>query len=334
MSRRLPILLTSAGRRVALLELLRADAEALGFEPQIIVGELQPDLSAAAGLADKPVRLPPVSAPEYADAVLDVCRREGVRLLVPTIDPELEAMARRREDFRSEGVLINVSTPEAVAVARDKLATARALETAGVPTPRTATPDGVLAAPDDWSWPLIFKPRDGSSSVGLRRVARPADLEEAMRARTGGLVQALAEGPEFTVNMFVDADGACRAAVPHLRYEVRGGEVSKGVTVRVPALTEAAHRIAAGLPGLFGALCFQAILTDQGPVVFEINARFGGGFPLAHRAGAPFTRWLIQMAVGQTPEMADDWREGVTMLRYDAAVFGEVGAEGMAAWRG
>jgi carbamoyl-phosphate synthase large subunit len=69
-------------------------------------------------------------------------------------------------------------------------------------------------------------------------------------------------------------------------------------------------------------LCFQAIDTADGPKVFEINARFGGGFPLAHAAGAPFTRWLIAEAAGLSEAPHDEWQEGTTMLRYDEAVFG------------
>ena len=55
--------------------------------------------------------------------------------------------------------------------------------------------------------------------------------------------------------------------------------------------------------------------------VFEINARFGGGYPLAHRAGAPFSRWLLEEAAGRPGSAHNDWEEGVTMLRYDAAMF-------------
>ena len=78
-----------------------------------------------------------------------------------------------------------------------------------------------------------------------------------------------------------------------MRRELRGGEVSKGITVRRQDMTDAARAIATALPGAVGALCFQAFATQDGPVVFEINARFGGGFPLAHQAGGRFTRWLM-----------------------------------------
>jgi carbamoyl-phosphate synthase large subunit len=328
------ILLTSAGRRVSLARLLRADAAALGFEPRLIVAEMHPGLSAAACAADARHAVPAATHADYIPALLDICRREAVRLLVPTIDTELNALAAHRAEFEAAGVLVNVSSAAAIDIARNKAETARVLSQAGIGTPRTAWPHEVLAAPNDWDWPLIFKPKGGSSSVGLHRVGNVDQLAEALAAYPDGIVQDLIRGPEYTVNMFVDPDGVCRAAVPHLRRELRGGEVSKGITVRRQNLTDTAHAIAAALPGAFGALCFQAFATDSGPVVFEINARFGGGFPLAHQAGTPFTRWLIQLAAGSAPDWSDDWTDGTTMLRYDDAVFGVADPEERAAWLG
>ena len=57
--------------------------------------------------------------------------------------------------------------------------------------------------------------------------------------------------------------------------------------------------------------------------IFEINARFGGGYPVCDRAGGTFAKWILQDLCGQEPDYHDTWKEGVRMLRYDAAVFNE-----------
>ena len=89
-----------------------------------------------------------------------------------------------------------------------------------------------------------------------------------------------------------------------------------------------AERVGGALPGALGALNFQCFLGEDGVVrMIEINARFGGGYPLAQQAGANFPRWLIEETLG-LPSTArlDDWEEGVVMLRYDEAVFVRKGA--------
>lgn len=311
-----PILVSSAGRRVALVELLRADALALGLSPRLIATDLQPGFSAACAAADLAIPVPPATHPEFAWAMLALCREHGVRLLVPTIDPELGPLARIAEALRAGGTHANISSPAAIATARDKLATAQAL---GADAPPSGLPEAVLAEPGAWRLPLIAKPRAGSASAGVRRIEAFAALGALA---PGYMVQALLAGPEFTVNLFVDA-GRTVAAVPHLRREVRAGEVAKAITLRHPGLAAIAGRLARAVPGLAGALCFQAIEGPEGPKLIEVNARFGGGFPLAHRAGARFTRWLIEQAMGRPCTASDDWQEGTTMLRYDAARFGQ-----------
>ena len=315
------ILLTSAGRRVELLQCFRAAAADLGVRVEILACDLRPELSAACHLGDRAFVVPPADDPGYADAVLAVCEQQAVQLVVPTIDTELIQLAHARERFAQCGAIIAVSSPALVDIARDKLATASFLTKCGIPSPRSATIEAVRAAPDDWTWPLLVKPRHGSASRGIRLVNSVGELPDPA-SEEPLLCQERLVGQEFTVNLYFDQAGILRCAISHQRLQVRAGEVEKGRTHRVPALEDIAARLAAELPEPRGVLCFQAMLDQTGqPSMFEINARFGGGYPLAHRAGATFTRWLMEERLGLPASAGDGWREGVVMLRYDAAVF-------------
>ena len=54
----------------------------------------------------------------------------------------------------------------------------------------------------------------------------------------------------------------------------------------------------------------------------EINGRFGGGYPLAHAAGARFPELIIQMALGDSPSsLLGEYDRGIVMSRYDEAVY-------------
>jgi carbamoyl-phosphate synthase large subunit len=240
--------------------------------------------------------------------------------LVPTIDPELAVLSQHAARFAAVGTRVVVSAPGVVAVANDKLVTARILANAGIPTPKTLPIDEYLRSPGQLPGPVIAKPNTGSASIGIVRPNTQTELSGLLGRNY--LVQEQWSGREYTVNVFFDGNGTLKSAVPHWRIEVRSGEVSKGRTERVSALTAAAEKLARVLPGARGPLCFQAIVRDSGDfAVFEINARFGGGFPLAHRAGARFSQWLLEEACGLPSSANDDWKEGVTMLRYDSAVF-------------
>ncbi len=316
------VFISSAGRRVQLLECFRDSGRTLGIATRILAADVRPELSAACHLADQAFSMPRCDAPDFIPALLAICAKERIEMVIPTIDTELAVLSEHRAQFSAAGVDVVVSSPRVIALCRDKERTAIELAKAGVRTPRTVLANRYAAAPADIGWPVIVKPRGGSSSLGIARPRTEAEAV-ALAARTpDAIVQELWTGREYTVNLFFDREGRLRCAIPHLRLEIRGGEVSKGRTEDVPLLREMARALAGAIEGARGALCFQAIVTEQGEgAVFEINARFGGGYPLAHRAGARFTQWLMEGAAGLPVSATDNWRSGVTMIRYDAAVF-------------
>jgi carbamoyl-phosphate synthase large subunit len=146
------------------------------------------------------------------------------------------------------------------------------------------------------------------------------------------VVQEVAPGSEHTVDVLVLSDGRCAGAVPRRRIAVRAGEVEKGVTVRDPAVEDLARRVAEALPGAYGVLNVQIFVDPaQGDMrVIEINARYGGGFPLAFEAGAHYPAWTIEEILGRPSSVTDHWRAGLVMLRYDDAVFAEAADVGLA----
>lgn len=314
------ILFTSAGRRVELIRCFRQAADKLGIALEVHACDLDPDLSAGCHDADHTFAVPRCDAPEYADVLLDYCRAHSIRLLIPTIDPELMPLALSCDRFNAIGTLVHVSGAETIAIVRDKEKTTDVLRAAGVPVPRTAAPEEVLAAPEAWSWPLFIKPSGGSASRGIGVIEHPGQLAKDYPEPM--ILQEFLQGDEFTINIYVDADGRLVTAIPHRRLAIRAGEVEKGRTVRRPEFREIAERLVAALPDPTGVMCFQLIDDrERGPKVFEINARFGGGYPLADRAGGRFAESLLARAMGKPECASDNWRENVLMMRFDAAVY-------------
>ncbi|MFV0293170.1 MAG: ATP-grasp domain-containing protein [Paracoccus sp. (in: a-proteobacteria)] len=315
----IPVLISSAGRRGALV---RAFRQAGGDAGRVIVHacDMDPALSSGCGLADMAHQVPRCSDQDFIDRIGKIVRENNIRLIIPTIDTELEVYAAAADRLIRTGTHVHVSPLQVITTVRDKVRTMQVLDVAGVPVPKTSAEAELRENAAHCRWPLFGKPVSGSSSRGLGIYNRPEDLPESFSEPM--MFQPVLEGPEYTINMYIDRAGKLRCVIPHLRIQTRAGEVEKGRTERRSDFRQLAEGIHHALPDARGVICFQVIDdARRGPQVIEINARFGGGYPLAHHAGARFADWLIQEMTDQPLRANDDWRDGVTMLRYDDAVF-------------
>jgi carbamoyl-phosphate synthase large subunit len=314
------VLISSGGRRVGLAECFR---DALRRRGTVGAVSMIDAVTSAplAFKADRANRVPRLNDAGYLEAVRSICCESGIRLLVPTIDTELSIYADARQTFASMGTTISISGPRTIAICGNKIATHEWLMANSFPTVGQTTPEGALSA--GWKLPLMAKPRNGSASIGVRRVETLDELRAiASRGDNATLLQEIAVGREFTINVYVNRCGRCICAVPHWRIETRGGEVSKGVTVKDQDLMALGHSVAEALPDAWGALNIQCFRNAEGAIrIIEINARFGGGYPLAHQAGAHFTDWLLEEIDGGVVDHEDTWADDLAMLRYDEAIY-------------
>jgi carbamoyl-phosphate synthase large subunit len=320
------VLISSAGRRVGLVRAFRSAIESLGLKGNVVGIDTSPR-AAALHEVDASSLVPRCDRPEFVDAVLEVCEREKVSLVVPTIDPELAVYASNIDRFTASGVTVLSSSPDTVRISADKRSSVEWFERNGVPTVRSAAAADVLADASSWSFPLILKPAQGSSSEGVMTVD-DVDALRALAREPDLVVQERAPGVEYTTDVLVNRSGRSLCAVPRLRLQVRGGEVSKAVTRRHRAVQAVAADIGERLPGAFGPLTIQMFADDAtGRIsVIEINPRFGGGFPLSDRAGAHFPRWILEELRGlPSTATSDGWQDGLLMLRYDDAVYVDEG---------
>lgn len=309
------ILVTSAGRRVELVQAFVAEAERI--DAKVHATDLEPSLSSACQVAAKAHRLPRVTAPEYPDRLLELCKAEGIGMIVPTIDPELMVLARHRQRFADEGVHAIISDAEMIAHCRDKRRTGAYFQSIGLEAP-------ALMDRDKLSFPAFSKPIDGSSGEGAQLLESADQVTREMLADPNLMFMEFIDGShsEFTVDAYYDRDGKLRCWVPRERLAIRAGEVAKGVTRRnfvYDKLGEVLPRI----EGARGCLTVQVFgrKEDERLLGIEINPRFGGGYPLSHAAGANFPAMLVdEYLLGAEARTIEDWEADLLMLRYDAKV--------------
>src|SRR4051794_18149204 len=200
------VLISSGGRRVSLMRCFREAITQSGLLGQVLVVDSS-STAPAFYLADQAWTVPSCQDESFVDRVMELAVRQQVNLIIPTIDPELPIYARHRERFLAKGIAVSIGDERAVQIASDKWNTYQWLSESGLPTVRTALAQEVLINRSSWQLPLIVKPRCGSASVGVRTISDFTELERAVSERNDLIVQEIAEGAEYTINLFVDRTG-------------------------------------------------------------------------------------------------------------------------------
>lgn len=316
------ILISSVGRRVSLVRLFQKALRGLDIIGSVYAVDFCSH-APALQVADDGWTVPRVTEPTYVDRLIEICKENAVRLVVPTIDTELNILSEARDRFKIADVSLLVCSDETNDVSSDKRKTEIFFNMHAIPTARSYELDEALLLPEN-AYPLLLKPARGSSSIGVTRVDGRKELLFFAQYVDDPLIQEFVHGDEYTIDVLVGIDGSVRCAVPRLRMETRAGEVSKSMTVNDPVLVDWAYKVAGVLNGAFGCVTLQCFRQPNGDVKFiEINPRFGGGFPLSAEAGADYPRWILKMllGLGEDSGMQSSWRNELVMLRYDEEIF-------------
>jgi carbamoyl-phosphate synthase large subunit len=331
------VLLTCAGRRNYLVQYFR---DALAGRGQVFAADARADAPALQE-ADRAFVVPAIADPDYVDRLLAICRDSGVRLLVSLNDLELPRLAAERERFAAAGTILVVSSPQVVDICADKWATAQFLQRSGVDAPKTyiSMEDARQALADgEVRFPLVVKPRWGTASIGIEYPADEAELEltyQLVRKRVmrsivaemsagdldhSVLIQERLEGEEYGLDVVNDLEGRHAATFARRKLSMRAGETERAVTVENAALQELGQLLGRRL-GHVGNLDCDVFVANGRLAVLELNARFGGGYPFSHSAGADLPAALLAWAGGEEPERA--WltaRPDVTAAKCDRLV--------------
>ena len=313
------ILITSAGKRVALTRYFKETLSRFFPAAKVYTTDMRPDMAPAAYVSDGCFAVPRVTAPEYPDLLLSLCREQGVGIVVPTIDTELMVLAAQKERFAQEGIHVIVGDESFVGVCRDKRLTGDFFAAHDIRVPQPIDKHHP-------TFPLFAKPYDGSLSTNLHFITKPEELTDDILHDDKLLFMEYIDHKvykEYTVDMYFGRDHEVKSIVPRERIEIRAGEINKGRTAKnaiVPYLKERLARI----DGCVGCICMQLFLhPDTRDIVgIEVNPRFGGGYPLTYMSGANYPELLIrEYLLGESVAYSEGWTDGKLMLRYDDAVF-------------
>lgn len=309
------ILFTGVGRRVELIQAFREAGLVLGKELKIYGADSS---TTAPGLAycDVCSQICGMREENYIAELLNICEKNNIDLLIPTIDTDLLILAENKRRFENIGTKVLISGYDMVDLCQDKSLTTKFFLDCGLATPIPV---------DDWKvykdgFPAFIKPKDGSSSINAYRAENLKELELYASQIENYIVQPYISGTEYTVDIFADFNGQPIYITPRVRLAVRAGEVLKTEIDLDEKIIDECKRIVEKFRPC-GAMTVQLIRDKEGVDYFiEINPRFGGGAPLAMKAGAKSAEVLLKLLDEETVEETDEIADGAVYSRFDQSV--------------
>lgn len=310
------ILFTSVGRRVELVQAFRNAAEELGQGVKLYGTDIS-ETAPALRFCDVQLTVCRISHPDYITMLLEICQRENIDVLIPTIDTDLLLLSQNADLFRKKGTRVLVSSYEFVSMCRDKRKTPLVFEKCGMQTPKVFTD----VKEYNMDYPAFIKPLDGSSSVNTYKVNDFSELQEHAVQIKNYIVQPFIEGTEYTIDVFCDFAGSPVYITPRERLAVRSGEVLKTQIKQDRKMIEESKRIINTFKPI-GAITIQLIRTqDERDFFIEINPRFGGGAPLSMKAGADAAKAVLMLVQGkQLSYMENAAADGLLYSRFDQSI--------------
>ena len=311
------ILILSAGRRVELVQSFQKAAKRLNIRSNVVAGDCS-ETAPAIYFADRKAILPRINEDNYIDEIINVCKRENIKLVIPTIDTDLLLLSEERERIESEsGAVVLISSTEVVSICRDKINTQKFLEENGFKIPKMYSEKELDSR--ELEFPLFIKPKSGSSSINTFKVNNKEELATYRSLIKEPIVQDFMEGKEFTVDVFLDFDGNLITVVPRLRMATRSGEISKGKIIKDREIIEDIKRLVEVLKPI-GHITVQLMKTNKGIEYIEINPRFGGGAPMSIQSGADSCENLYRLIMGERLEYNENYRDNIMFFRFDNSI--------------
>lgn len=315
------ILFCSVGRRATLLRYFR---ESMNGSGKLIATDLSP---VAPGLffADESFLVPRIDASGYYDKILEICEQSDVKAITTLIDPEIELLAKHREDFVKMGILPLSPAEWTAHLCFDKYKMFRYLCGKGIRTVLTYNSlEGLKEGlgKDEVSFPVFIKPVSGSGSVGIGKVN---NWEEAVAKFNDGkftyIIQELMTGGDCNADVYVDCISHKPIAIfGKKKIESSMGGANKTISFKDQKLFDFVEEVCAVLE-LNGPCDMDFFIKDGEYYLTEINPRFGGAYLHAHRSGVDFIKLIINNIHGiENKSTIGEYDEDIIMMMYDEVV--------------
>lgn len=224
---------------------------------------------------------------------------DAILPIAPETGGILEALSRQICD--SDRRLLN-SRPDAVAITASKLSTINHLGELGLPVVPCWRADRIPPLEDQ---PLVVKPDQGAGCIDVHLLNRRSDLEAFLMQKkdlSQWVVQPYLKGIAASLSLLVAADQVCLLGCNLQRIVQMDDQFSflgclvNGIERDFKPLMDLGQGIGSAIPGLWGYVGVDLVITENGPVVLEVNPRLTTSYVgLTRSVGANVAEFLLQL---------------------------------------
>ena len=311
------ILILSAGTRNKIVQYFVRTLNGTG---KVIATDMS-NLAPAIYEADKYYIVPKMTAPEYLDVVLDICKKEEISGVLSLIDPELSLLAENREKFEAIGTTVIGSSYALCEMSLDKFQMYRWLETHGYRCAKSYMDKEAFFADVDAgviTYPVFVKPARGSASISISKVYDRETVELLFAHEDGLMIQEFLDGQEIGADVYIDMVSHNVVSIfTKKKLKMRAGETDKAVSFKDEKLFALIERFVKDA-GYNGQIDIDIFDVNDEYYISEVNPRFGGGYPHAFESGADHMKLIINNLDGKVNECSiGEYNEGIYMMKYN-----------------
>ena len=310
------ILILSAGTRNKVVQYFKKELVGKG---KVIATDCS-NLAPAIYEADKYYIVPRITANNYIDIILDICKKEEIDTLISLIDPELSLIAKNVERFKEIGVKPIISDYNKVEMCFDKYEMYKFLINNNFKTPKSYI-DKEKFLEDlekgEITFPVFVKPVRGSASININKINNKEELDVIWKQADNLIIQEFMNGQEYGSDVYIDMLSNEPVAIfTKKKIKMRAGETDKSVSVKDETLFNLIKDFVkkAGFKGIIDIDIFE---IDGEYYISEVNPRFGGGYPHAYECNVNVPKMIINNINGiENKEQIGNYEENIYMMKY------------------
>lgn len=311
------ILILSAGTRNKIVQYFVRTLNGTG---KVIATDMS-NLAPAIYEADKYYIVPKMTAPEYLDVVLDICKKEEITGVLSLIDPELSLLAQNQEKFAAIGTTVIGSTYDLCEMALDKFQMYHWLTAHGYRCAKSYMNKEAFFSDVDSgliTYPVFVKPARGSASISISKVYDRETVELLFAHEDGLMIQEFLDGQEIGADVYIDmVSHEVVSIFTKKKLKMRAGETDKAVSFTDEKLFALIERFIKDA-GYNGQIDIDIFDVNGEYYISEVNPRFGGGYPHAFESGADHMKLIVNNLEGKANEcVIGQYENGTYMMKYN-----------------